>query len=531
MIRVLDPATAVVLPSKPEDGSGNLRVPLLGPTLYVSDQLVIRRDQAADRLDDRVQAALGSLGWALRPVQRRRRRQEGRRRYKVAVELESARPVTMQLVPAGSGPTSPPDAWVALQHIRAAAGDLAGAFALNHLVRACGSGGYWGGIGSGGYWGGIGSGGYWGGIGSGGYWGGIGSGGYWGGISGPAEYAAPGYGGKVPVAVVMANPALSAPALKRPPVVVMPDTGIGPHTWFPRDEGIVPAPPGAVSVVASATLGIPDDHPALGSDLIGDPLPLAGHGTFIAGIIRQSCPAARLRAHAVMDSAGELLEDDLLELLHDLLEQQLEALETGDPGGIVDVVSLSAGFYHEDLADEGADPQTLSGTEVATVLRDLGRAGVLVVAGAGNDATRRPFLPAAFAGETTSSDGLPLVSVGALNPNRSTVALFSNAGDWVTTYRHGAAIVSTLPERENAGAQSSTAAAPGSPDDHQRMTIDRDDFSGGFGVWSGTSFATPVLAGEILQALVEAGTEDVRLEALVERGRSVLARLLRPERP
>jgi hypothetical protein len=492
--------------------------------LYSAEELLVRADQAGDRLDARVRDVLGTLGWALVPKPERERPRRPRRGHDVPVKLESARPMTMVLVPAGSGPTAPPDAWLALQQIRATAGDLAGAFSLNHVVRACGSGGYWAGIGSGGYWAGIGSG---------GYWAGIGSGGYWAGISGPAEYAAPGYGGKAPVAVVLANPALSAPALKRPPVVVLPDTGIGPHAWFPRDDGIVKPPPGAVSVVAaSTTLGIPDDHATFGSDLIGDPLPLAGHGTFIAGIIRQSCPAARLHAYAVMDSAGELFEDDLLDVLHGVLEQQLDALESGAATGIVDVVSLSAGFYHEDLDDDAA-PATLAGSEVATVLRDLGRVGVLVVAGAGNDATRRPFLPAAFAGTlgTTGPDELPLVSVGALNPNRSTVALFSNAGDWVSTYRHGAAIVSTLPEVENAGAQSSTAAAPGAPDDHNRMTIDRDDFSSGFGVWSGTSFATPVLAGQLLQSLVDQGTEDARLDALLERGRKALALVVfEPER-
>jgi hypothetical protein len=35
-----------------------------------------------------------------------------------------------------------------------------------------------------------------------------------------------------------------------------------------------------------------------------------------------------------------------------------------------------------------------------------------------------------------------------------------------------------------------------------RETIDPDDFSGGFAVWSGTSFAAPVAAGELACALV-----------------------------
>jgi serine protease len=35
-----------------------------------------------------------------------------------------------------------------------------------------------------------------------------------------------------------------------------------------------------------------------------------------------------------------------------------------------------------------------------------------------------------------------------------------------------------------------------------RETIDPDDFSGGFGLWSGTSFAAPIAAGELAAALV-----------------------------
>ncbi len=34
--------------------------------------------------------------------------------------------------------------------------------------------------------------------------------------------------------------------------------------------------------------------------------------------------------------------------------------------------------------------------------------------------------------------------------------------------------------------------------------MDPDDFSSGFGVWSGTSFAAPVLAGEVAAALAAA---------------------------
>jgi subtilisin family serine protease len=38
-------------------------------------------------------------------------------------------------------------------------------------------------------------------------------------------------------------------------------------------------------------------------------------------------------------------------------------------------------------------------------------------------------------------------------------------------------------------------------DGHERAAIDPDDFTGGFAVWSGTSFAAPVLAGRLAAAL------------------------------
>jgi subtilisin family serine protease len=125
---------------------------------------------------------------------------------------------------------------------------------------------------------------------------------------------------------------------------------------------------------------------------------------------------------------------------------------------------------------------------------------VAVVAAAGNDATSRLLFPAAFAphpgGTVDSFDSgcVPLISVGALNPN-GTVALFSNAGAWVLCTRPGAGLVSTFPITFQASGEPSYRTRTG------RETMDPDDFSAGFGTWSGTSFAAPVLAGELAQAM------------------------------
>ena len=523
MIRVLDPATAIVRPDQE-----------IGDTAYVSDRLLVRGDQPL-QLDDRVAAVLKELGLGLRPHRRNGERVLPRWRLrdrKIRIESEQVVGLELHVVDPRGAPA--PDAWTVLQQIRAAAPDVAPAFELVHVLFATTP---LGGIGKGGsYVPGIGKGGsYVPGIGKGGsYVPGIGM--------GPDEFGVPGYGGKAPVALVIADPSTTARRLKRPPVVVMPDTGIGDHPWFP-DEAVVgmsPSPPASLGV---KIVGAPvaDRGPGVSSRLTGEFDRLAGHGTFIAGLVRQMSPEARLQSHAVMSSDGLVAEDDVIELLLGLLEAQLDALDAGDDAAMIDVLTLSFGCYHEDLAEEDADPSVLTSTSFATVLRDLGRVGVLVVAGAGNDATARPFVPAAFAGDVTAGNGdLPLVSVGSLNPNASKVSLFSNGGSWVTTYRHGAAIVSALPRIQNASSQASAGVsgldtlsadeqrdvrAGKAPRPQDRATIDLDDYTSGFGVWSGTSFAAPVLAGEFAHALADLGSDATDLESMLKRGWAALSRV------
>jgi subtilisin family serine protease len=147
------------------------------------------------------------------------------------------------------------------------------------------------------------------------------------------------------------------------------------------------------------------------------------------------------------------------------------------------------------------------------------------VCSAGNDATSRPCFPAAFA---PWSDGqgpiaadpecLPIVSVGALNPNGCTDALFSNAGPWVRTFVPGAALVSTMPLFEGGLQPMARSEAFG----RVREAIDPDDYRGGFAVWSGTSFAAPLLAGRLAAGLLGKldGAEDPA--AAVARGWKVV---------
>lgn len=291
------------------------------------------------------------------------------------------------------------------------------------------------------------------------------------------------------------------------PVVAVVDTGIGAHPWFDV--------PGTV-VVRDATLdGAPiGTHPAeepagdaeVGgcSESDGASLdPYAGHGTFIAGVIHQVCPDAALLPVRTVSGDGTVAEWDLVNTLERLLEYHLRGV-----GGIaghhaVDVVVLAVGFRPESFADDDYEG-VLRG-----VLRDLRRAGVLVIVSAGNDASVDPIVPAAWAPPVDRSDDgavplnsadltedyVPLLTVTASNPD-GTLASFSNDGPWVTTVRPGVALMSAMPTTFDGSLR------PPADTDAVRDGFDPDDFRAGFGIWSGTSFAAPVLAGELAGKLL-----------------------------
>jgi len=198
----------------------------------------------------------------------------------------------------------------------------------------------------------------------------------------------------------------------------------------------------------------------------------------------------------------------------------------GEPGGrAIDVLSLSMGYYHETPEDHLFDPTLYA------ILEELGRLGVVVVCSAGNDATSRPSFPAAFAPWADgngpvpqATDCVPVVSVGALNPNRRTDALFSNAGPWVRSFVPGAAVMSTMPAFQGGLQPVARSMAFG----RVREAIDPDDFRSGFAVWSGTSFAAPLMAGAVAAALLEdlePPGEPVLVDRAVRRAWDVLERL------
>ena len=332
---------------------------------------------------------------------------------------------------------------------------------------------------------------------------------------GGATYLTAGSGGRGPVGLVLPAPRrgkLGDPGLGRRPVVAVLDTGMGPHPWLdasddPLDDTFVEIDT-ALQVMLAASesasgdpepLGGPWEFPFTEDPLVGELDTHTGHGTFIAGIVRQVAPDARVRSVRIMHSDGIVYENDLL-LCVAILDAQAALAQSGSGSGLefVDVLSLSLGYYSESSADAAYT------TELAGLLSSLTNRGVLVVCSAGNDSTERPCYPAALAPAMSG-----LLSVGALNPNGSK-ALFSNDGPWVRCWADGAAVISTFPTTVD-GSQGplNTLREPNAPGLPQRReTIDPDDFRSGFATWSGTSFAAPLVAAALAAALISESEHD-----------------------
>jgi subtilisin family serine protease len=219
-------------------------------------------------------------------------------------------------------------------------------------------------------------------------------------------------------------PAPAAPDPDAVPVAVaVLDTGITAHPWFVERDWFAAVPPSQAEILDA-------DHDNLLDSV-------AGHGTFVAGVVQQHAPSARLRIERVLHSDGICDEVDLIEALHRL---------HSDPRP-PDVVNLSfGGFTHDDRVSVLLDRAVSELT-----------ARSVVVAAAGNAGSGRPFWPAA----------LPtVIAVGALDATGTGPAEFSNHGPWVDEWAVGEDVSGAF-------------------------------VAGCFARWSGTSFAAPAVAGAI----------------------------------
>ncbi len=175
----------------------------------------------------------------------------------------------------------------------------------------------------------------------------------------------------------------------------------------------------------------------------------AGHGTFVAGVIRQLAPGATIYGRAAVDSKG--YTDDV---------RLATAIDTLKGLGI-DILNLSVGGT--------ADPvNPLPSTRSALDRLRAENPRLAVVAAAGNRNSTDLFYPAAFPN---------VISVGALDRSMKR-ADFSNYGPWVKTWALGVDLQSCYVGKDVSASL---------------LTDPVDALDGA--IWSGTSFAAPRVAG------------------------------------
>jgi hypothetical protein len=230
-------------------------------------------------------------------------------------------------------------------------------------------------------------------------------------------------------------------------VVAVLDTGFHPDAGAEVANGIDWDNPADLD-----QLGMPG-YPGLGVQ--------AGHGLFVASLIRRLCPEAGVLVVRVLDPDGWGKESDVMDAVLALLE---------DP--LVKVINMSLGAY----SDDDVEPALSAAIEALP-------SHMVVVAAAGNFGSDRPFWPAARR---------DVVGVAALDRTRTARASWSNWGDWVDVASQGQGIL----------AKGVTGDYPG--DDGERIALS------GWTVWGGTSFAAPLVAADVAREclVTQAGGKD-----------------------
>lgn len=246
--------------------------------------------------------------------------------------------------------------------------------------------------------------------------------------------------------------------------------------------------PGAGRDVRVAVLDtgiLPDyaDNPALADDVEFDPdrdidptysrgyIHFPGcHGTFAAGVVRRVAPACTIIAIRVLDRLGVGSEADVAEGIR-------RAIEKG-----AHIINLS-------LTCPGA-PENVSPIFLEPALTDAVGAEIALIGAAGNAGRPEPTWPGHLR---------EVVGVGAVDVNGQR-AHFSNYGPAIDVWARGEDVV-------NAFGTGPYRPMRGGP------TLNFE----GYAVWSGTSFATPLVSGLVAaRSATDSTKPPVALEAVLE---------------
>jgi subtilisin family serine protease len=284
----------------------------------------------------------------------------------------------------------------------------------------------------------------------------------------------------------------------RRPVVAIVDTGVAAdHWWFTGPE----QDPVLVDAAAARDWAPPGDSEF-------GPL----HGTFVAGVVRQTAPDATLLSVQLQrDANGFVIEGQIREALEWIGRE----VASGEAQRFVDVVCLATGFRVNDPERDAAYID-----EVRTVCRSLAGAGVLVAAASGNskwNLTEKVY-PAALAPDL-EHDAVPLVAVGATESDGE-LASFTIKVEPMTQ-QVGVGVFGTTPIGE--------WSFPKEVEEHTVLTMRRPQLTSvtltGFGAGTGTSFAAAGYAGRLAQAMVNdayAKLDDVSASTATGRAQRAL---------